>query len=403
MLAIGQDIKERVVKHVVYRDQPVEIVAVKVKDATIHPKRKFAGNSDWLNGMTVTLKNVSERPVAYVSVLVGAPFEKNGERISAGVDLQYGATPLLPGEVAPVSTSARRPLPPGETADVVLSEEKRDELYSLLQENNASTDITELSIRVYDVFFEGDSEMRWRGGRIYRRDPNDPWYWIPIMPGTSSNRTSSKPRFVPAWLAAPARAFLLPDPSIENCKYRDGGFSKVELCAAYNSKGRLCIWDNYQLYNTGTFNTLPESFTKYCQGGEEGAVCLKSEAHADSISSPQDCNPAGSPIIIDITGNGIDLTNIAGGVRFDLNSNGVPESLSWTAVGSDDAWLALDRDGNGTIDGGKELFGNFTPQSATWNPQGFLALAEYDKQANSGNNDGVIDSRDAVFASLRLW
>jgi hypothetical protein len=96
------------------------------------------------------------------------------------------------------------------------------------------------------------------------------------------------------------------------------------------------------------------------------------------------------PLVLDLASNGFRTSGLSRTVAFDLDGDGKRDQIS-VPVG-DDALLALDRNGNGRIDDGRELFGD---QNGAAN--GFAELSKYDD-----NGDGRIDRQDAIFERLSL-
>ena len=105
-----------------------------------------------------------------------------------------------------------------------------------------------------------------------------------------------------------------------------------------------------------------------------------------------DCR--GSPLVLDLDGDGVNLSALDTGVSFDLLGTGDKVQTAWTRGG--DAFLAIDWNKNGVIDDASELFGNASFKSE--HDDGFRALGELD-----ANGDGRIDSKDPAFNELVVW
>ena len=71
-----------------------------------------------------------------------------------------------------------------------------------------------------------------------------------------------------------------------------------------------------------------------------------------------------TPALIDINGNGFAMIKAQNGVMFTPDSDSRPIRTAWTKANSDDAWLVSDRNNNGMIDDGTELFDCASPQPA---------------------------------------
>jgi hypothetical protein len=115
--------------------------------------------------------------------------------------------------------------------------------------------------------------------------------------------------------------------------------------------------------------------------------------------SCQEGRGADSPIVINFGNGDYSLTGSDAPVWFDIKATGRPVLIGWTAAATAQAFLCVDRDGDGAITSGAELFGNATLlKNGQRADNGFQALAELDD-----NHDGMIDDRDSIWGRLLLW
>ncbi|WP_301182350.1 calcium-binding protein [Stenotrophomonas sp. VV52] len=105
------------------------------------------------------------------------------------------------------------------------------------------------------------------------------------------------------------------------------------------------------------------------------------------------------PLALDLDGDGVVRTraeNGAAGALFDHNGDGIRTATGW--VDASDGLLVWDRNGNGKVEDGTELFGDSTTAAGAGFTTGFQALASLDS-----NGDGVIDAQDQRFNEIKVW
>ena len=124
---------------------------------------------------------------------------------------------------------------------------------------------------------------------------------------------------------------------------------------------------------------------------------FETEDIAEMSGAQLDAMVAATPLVLDLDGDGIETLASRTGVMFDLNATGQASQVGWVAGG--DGLLVMDRNGDGQINDGRELFGGATETADGRRAgNGYAALAQLDS-----NGDGVISAGDAAFQQLQVW
>lgn len=168
-----KDRNRKEISKATFDPEPVEIVEITSDGKKLKLNEKFTQEDDWLKDFTIKFKNISGKPILYVSIVIGFPeTDSTGNRMV--YFLKYGVNPLIQKN----GKDDFMLLAPDETVEVKLTPEKRTKLKDFLAQRHFLADLTKAHLTLMVVHFEDGTY--WSAGSIFRPDPNKPGKFIAV-------------------------------------------------------------------------------------------------------------------------------------------------------------------------------------------------------------------------------
>jgi hypothetical protein len=165
---------QKYITHSPQRNQPVRFDKVKIAGKLIElkanseSKEDIEGDDDWMRGLTVSLKNTSDKNIVYVSLVLMFP-ETTSAGPVMGFPLQFGRMPENADD-----KNYEGVLKPGEETEIVLTDDKHEHLQTFLKSRSFNK-VSNVRLFLGSVVF--DDDIQWFGGDLMRRDPKNPGQW----------------------------------------------------------------------------------------------------------------------------------------------------------------------------------------------------------------------------------
>lgn len=174
-LSIGTPVRKRIVTKLSRPNEPIELIAVKVKGKPVQFGKAFTGNNNWIGGLAVVVKNKSTKPVNWVKVAVSFHKDKYPDvRLVDSIIYGVGRSDIekLRG--------GGPPLQPGETAEASYSLNLYKSVRPSLDGMGYPRSIAEVNLSVQQVSFVGEDEVMWIEGQMCKEDYHSPTGWSPV-------------------------------------------------------------------------------------------------------------------------------------------------------------------------------------------------------------------------------
>ena len=187
----GDPTKKKITKGV-FKDEPIEVVGIETDGETVKLDESFTREGDWLNDLTFTVRNKSEKPIVEITLFLYFPETwitgpVQGDFIHFGVNPQM---PKLAGNKPVWLRPDQKPqfLPPNKTGEIRLLPEIYTGLKNLVEMRHLLSSLTEAKYQIQSVYF--DDGTYWFYGTNYRPDPERPGKFVPIPKSDQVNQQS---------------------------------------------------------------------------------------------------------------------------------------------------------------------------------------------------------------------